>query len=81
MMRPLALAAFLAAFLAAALLPPTAAAAQTVGQDVPRPGTYNDASLPLKAAADGPPRSLIRPQAAAVAKPVVVAGISARKLP
>ena len=64
-----------------AVLLPSAAAAQAVSQDVPRPGTYNDVSAPLKLAADGPPRALIRLQAAGVSKPVLVAANADRKIP
>jgi len=64
-----------------AVLLPTAAAAQTVAQDVPRPGTFNDASAPLKQVADGPPRALIRLQAASVSKPMLVAANANRKIP
>lgn len=64
---------------AIALLLPTAAAAQTATQNVPPPGTFNDDSKPLKSAADGPPRSLIRFDAPAVPKQTFLA--DSRKIP
>lgn len=65
--------------LAITVLLPAAAAAQTVTQDVPRPGTFNNDSKPLKSAADGPPRSLIRFDAPSVPKQTLLA--DSRKIP
>jgi hypothetical protein len=64
-------------WLAITLLLPTAAAAQTA--TIPPPGTFNDDSKPLKSAADGPPRSLIRIDAPAVPKQTLLA--DSRKIP
>jgi hypothetical protein len=64
--------------LAIVLLLPTAAIAQTVAQNVPPPGTIEDGK-PLKAAADGPPRPLIRFDAPSVPKQTVLA--DSRKIP
>jgi hypothetical protein len=63
------------------LLLPTAVTAQTATQNVPRPGTYNDISKPLKTVADGPPRSLIRFDAPAVPQPMIFAANAGRKAP
>lgn len=66
---------------AVVLLLPTAVTAQTAPQNVPRPGTYNDISKPLKTVADGPPRSLIRYGVPAVPQPMVLAVNAGRKTP
>jgi len=57
------------------LLLPTAAVAQAATQNVPPPGTINDGK-PLKTAADGPPRSLIRFDGPAVPKQMILADAS-----
>jgi len=67
--------------LAIVLLLPTAAVAQSAAQNVPTPGTYNDDSKPLKSAADGPPRSLIRFDAPVLPRQMIVADNSAQKTP
>lgn len=48
---------YLVPFLA---LLPTAALSQPANSDVPRPGTIQDPTAPVKTIADGPPRPLIR---------------------